>query len=319
MSVTLKATRIAAALLSSVFVGFAAAQDRLAVGTTASSSSQYGYYVAVAQVLKSTGIDLQVVETGASLDNLRRLERGQIDMGLVTTNIAKLAAEGHASVPLRSETRTLWIYAQLPQNVIVRADSGINSIAELQGVQFNPGIRGSATESTAERIFTAIGIQPEFIRGSTGDVVDAIKDNRVKGYVKSGVGYKVDGSTLDLASFSPVKILGLTDVQKQAVREKVSDVALMDVPAGAIDGAEAYTTWSMGFATVVKPDFDEDTAYRIVKAIFEDKDIQRGAFAVTGEFDLAKLTIDFATVPLHPGTIRYLEEKGYDIPAALRP
>jgi len=295
------------------------AQDRLAVGTTSSSSSQYGYYVAVAQVLKSVGVDLQVVETGASLDNLRRLDRGQVDMGLVTTNIAKLAAEGHESIPQQSDTQTLWIYAQLPQNVIVRADAEIDSIADLEGVQYNPGIRGSATESTAERVFAAMGVQPEFVRGSTGDTVDAIKDNRVAGYVKSGVGYKVDGSTLDLASFVPVKILGLTDEQKQAISEKVSDVTLMDVPAGAIEGAEPYTTWSMGFATVVKPDFDEETAYRIAKAIFEDREIQRGAFAVTGEFDLAQLTIDVATTPLHPGTIRYLEEEGYEVPDNLRP
>ncbi len=297
----------------------AVAQDRLAVGTTSSSSSQYGYYVAVAQVLKSAGIDLQVVETGASLDNLRRLDRGQVDMGLVTTNIAKLAAQGHESIPQKSETHTLWIYAQLPQNVIVRADAGIDTIAALDGMKYNPGIRGSATESTAERVFAAMGGQPDFVRGSTGDTVDAIKDNRVMGYVKSGVGYKVDGSTLDLASFTPVRILGLTKEQKKAISEQVSDVTLMDVPAGAIEGANAYTTWSMGFATVVKPDFDEEVAYRIAKAIFEDREIQRGAFAVTGEFDLAQLTIDVATTPLHPGTIRYLEEKGYSIPDVLRP
>ncbi|MBG6145923.1 TRAP transporter TAXI family solute receptor [Labrenzia sp. EL_142] len=319
MSITSKGVRIAATALSIALAGPVAAQQRLAVGTTSSSSSQYGYYVAVAQVLKSAGLDLQVIETGASLDNLRRLDRGQVDMGLVTTNIAKLAAEGHESIPQQSQTQTLWIYAQLPQNVIVRADVEIASIAELQGVPYNPGIRGSATESTAERVFAAIGVEPEFVRGSTGDIVDAIKDNRVKGYVKSGVGYKVDGSTLDLASFTPVMILGLTDDQKQVIREKVNDVTLMDVPAGSIEGAASYTTWSMGFATVVKPDFDEETAYRIATAIFEDKEIQRGAFAVTGEFDLAQLTIDVATVPLHPGTIRYLEENGYEVPESLRP
>ncbi|MGY0400120.1 MAG: TAXI family TRAP transporter solute-binding subunit [Ostreibacterium sp.] len=295
------------------------AQQRLAVGTTSSSSSQYGYYVAVAQVLKKAGISLQVIETGASLDNLRRLDRGQIDMGLVTTNIAKLAAAGDKSIPQKSETQTLWIYAQLPQNIIVRSDAGIDSIAALNGKKYNPGIRGSATESTAERVFAAMDVKPDFVRGSTGDTVDAIKDNRVMGYVKSGVGYKVDGSTLDLASFTPVKILGLTDEQAKVISEKVSDVTLMDVPAGAIEGAPAYKTWSMGFATVVKPNFDEETAYRIVKAIFEDKEIQRGAFAVTGEFDLAQLTIDVATTPLHPGTIRYLEEKGYKVPDNLRP
>lgn len=295
------------------------AQERLAVGTTSSSSSQYGYYVAVAQVLKNAGISLQVVETGASLDNLRRLSRNQVDMGLVTTNIAKLAADGHPSIGSKMEMQTLWVYAQLPQNIIVRKDSGIKKIEDLNGKKFNPGIRGSATESTALRVFDAIGITPDFIRGSTGDTVDAIKDNRITGYVKSGVGYKVDGSTLDLASFSPIEMLSLTDNQKTIISEKVSDVTLMDVPAGSIKGAGPYTTWSMGFATVVRPDFDEDTAYKVAKAVFEDKELQAGAFAVTGQFDLKQLTVDLASTPLHPGVIRYLEEQNITIPDKLRP
>ncbi|MFA0193644.1 TAXI family TRAP transporter solute-binding subunit [Vibrio artabrorum] len=295
------------------------AKERLAVGTTSSSSSQYGYYVAVAQVLKNAGISLQVVETGASLDNLRRLSRNQIDMGLVTTNIAKLAADGDPTIGKKMAMQTLWVYAQLPQNIIVRKDSGIKTIESLNGRKFNPGIRGAATESTAIRVFKAIGVAPDFVRGSTTDTVDAIKDNRITGYVKSGVGNKVDGSTLDLASFSPIEILSLTNKQRAIIKEEVSDVALMDVPENSIEGSASYTTWSMGFATVVRPDFDEESAYKIAKAVFEDKEIQAGAFAVTGQFDLKQLTIDLASTPLHPGVIRYLEEQNIVIPDRLRP
>lgn len=297
----------------------AGAQTRLAVGTTASSSNQYGYYVAVSQALKEAGIDMQVVETGASLDNLRRLARNQIDLGLVTTNIASLSAQGDPSIPQHLQTRTLWVYAQLPQNVVVRADSGIKTLSDLNGKKFNPGIRGSATESTTERVFSTLDIKPDYVRGTTGDIVDAIKDNRVVGYVKSGIGNKVDGSTLDLASFTPIHILGLSNEQQQLIRDKMKDVGVMDVPAGAAEGIGPYRGWSIGFATVVRPDFDEETAYKIAKIVFEDTKYQVGVMPIIGSYDMRQLTIDAATVPLHPGVIRYLEEKGYKIPARLRP
>ena len=299
----------------------AEAQTKLAVGTTASSSNQYGYYVAVAQALKEAGIDMQVVETGASLDNLRRLARNQIDLGLVTTNIASLSAQRDPSIPSPQhlETRMLWVYAELPQNVIVRADSGITSLSDLNGKKFNPGIRGSATESTAERVLETLNIKPDYVRGTTGDMVDAIKDNRIVGYVKGGVGNKVDGSTLDLASFTPIRVLGLSDKQKQIIKTKIKDVGVMDIPAGAAEGVSPYSAWSIGYATVVRPDFDEETAYKIAKAVFEDTSYQAGVMPLIKEYDMRQLTIDASTIPLHPGVIRYLVEKGYKIPQHLRP
>ena len=35
--------------------------------------------------------------------------------------------------------------------------------------------------------------------------------------------------------------------------------------------------------------------------------------------DLAEMTIDYGTIPLHPGAARWFEENGYDIPEKLQP
>src|SRR3546814_10633564 len=78
----------------------------------------------------------------------------------------------------KTDSRLLFVYSNAPQNVIVRNDSGVKSLADLKGKRFNPGLKGSATEKTAEAVFKALGIAPEFVRGSTTDIVDAVKDNR---------------------------------------------------------------------------------------------------------------------------------------------
>ena len=186
-------------------------------------------------------------------------------------------------------------------------------------MRFNPGIKGSATESTTEAVFGALGLSADYVRGSTTDVVDMIKDNRVAGYVKSGAGTKLDGSTLDIATFTPIKVLGLTDEQKAVLAEKMPDVSIVDVPAGAADGVPAYSTWSFGVGAAAGPALSEEAAYKIVKAVMEDKEAQGAALASVKGADLAQLTLQYATIPLHPGAARWYREQGIEVPARLQP
>lgn len=300
----------------------ASAQQKLLIGSTSSSSSQYGYFVAVSQIInaKVQGVESSVVETGATVDNLRRLDRKQIDLGLVTTNTgyqAYAGVEGFKDKPV--PVRLLWVYTNAPQNVIVRKDAGVTKLADLAGKKFNPGLRGSATEKTSEAVFNLLGIKVDPARGSTSDIVDAIKDNRVAGYVKSGAGTKLDGSTLDIATFTPIQVLSLSPEQAQKIEKEMPDLGIAKVPAGAADGVPAFTTWSFGLAVVARADMPEDVAYKIVKAIDEDKTVQSNALAEMKGANIAQLTVDFGSIPLHAGAAKYLKEKGLNIPARIAP
>ncbi|NIY74053.1 TAXI family TRAP transporter solute-binding subunit [Thalassospira sp. HF15] len=299
------------------------AQEKLLIGSTSASSSHYGYFVSVAKLINDAdnGIEASVVETGATMDNLRRIQRDQIDLGLVTTNVAQHAHAGTNSFDgnAMDGLGLLWVYTGAPQNVIVREDSGITSLSDLADKRFNPGIKGSATESTSEAVFEALGLSADYVRGSTTDVVDMIKDNRVTGYVKSGAGLKLDSSTLDIATFTPIKVLSLTDDQKQALIDKMPDISVVDIPAGAAEGVDAYSTWSFGVGVGAGESLSEDAAYKIVDAIMSDKEVQGTAMASVKGVNLAELTLQYATIPLHPGAAKWFRENGYDIPAKLDP
>jgi TRAP transporter TAXI family solute receptor len=303
-------------------VATASAQQKLLIGSTSSSSSQYGYFVAVSQLINAQvkGVDSAVVETGATIDNLRRLDRKQIDLGLVTTNTgyqAYAGTEGFKGKPVN--VRLLWVYAAAPQNVIVRKDSGVTKLADLNGKKFNPGLRGSSTEKTTEAVFNLLGIKIDAARGSTSDIVDAIKDNRVVGYVKSGAGTKLDGSSLDIGTFTPIQVISLTPEQGAKIEKDMPDLGVAKVPAGAADGVPAYTTWSFGLAVVGRADMPDDVAYNIVKAVSEDKTVQANALAELKGANIAQMTVDYGSIPLHPGAAKYLREKGLTIPGRIAP
>jgi len=301
--------------------GAANAQDKkLLIGTTSSSSSHYGYFVAVSQVINKNvkGVDTSVVETGATMDNLRRLERRQVDFGLVTTNVIHHANAGtgdFAGKPVGS--RLLWIYSIAPQNAVVRKDSGVTALTGLQGRKFNTGLKGSATEKTSDAVFALLGIKPDVVRGSTGEIVDAMKDNRVVGYVKSGAGVKLDASTREIATFTPVSILGLDAAQKAKIGDAMPELSIVEVPADANTGIPTYTTWGFGVGAAASPELDEQTAYAIVKAVCEDKEAQAAAFGEVAGVDIAEMTIKYAASPLHPGAVRYFRERGLQVPARL--
>lgn len=294
--------------------------QKLLIGTTSASSSHYGYFVAVSQIVNKqvAGLESSVVETGATMDNLRRLERRQVDLGLVTTNVMHHANAGTGDFAAKAvNSRLLWIYSLAPQNVIVRKDAGVQSLAALEGKRFNTGLKGSATEKTTDAVFAMLGIKPDVLRGSTGEVVAAVKDNRAIGYVKSGAGLKLDASSREIATFTPIDILGLDAAQAAKVVGSMPELSMVDVPADAKAGVGAYKTWGFGVGAAASADLDEKAAYAIVKAICEDKQVQAAAFSDVAGVDIAEMTLKYATSPLHPGAVRYFRERGLDVPARL--
>ncbi|MFY0634290.1 MAG: TAXI family TRAP transporter solute-binding subunit [Vannielia sp.] len=311
-----------AALAATALSGAPALAEDILFGSTSASSSHYGYIVAVGKLINESGADINatVVETGATMDNIRRMERGQMDLGIVTTNVVQHAVSGTKEFEGNvQDLQLLWVYSTSVQNIVMRADSGVTSLAELDGVRLNPGIKGSATESTTEEVFNLLGITPDYVRGSTTDIVNGVKDNRLAGYVKSGTETSLDSSTMDLATATEIRILGISDEQAALIRDKMPDLSTMTVAAGVAEGVPAYTSWTFGVGIAAPSTMSEETAYQIFSAVMSDTTSQGMALASVKGADLAQRTLDFATVPLHPGVVRWMEENGYEVPDRLKP
>jgi TRAP transporter TAXI family solute receptor len=315
---------IAMVILLTPGEGRAASKKLLAMGSTQSSSSHYAYFVAVAKVIntKVPDVSISVVETGASVDNINRIRKGDLDLGMTTIHLQYQAYHGMG--PWKEKPITdqyvMWVYQPAPQNFIVREDSGVKTVYDLAKKPFNPGMRGSATEKTVEAILDALGIAPELYRGGTEDTVAGIKDKRLVGYVKSGAGVAtLDASTMDIATLTPIRLLNFTPEDIKKVQAKYPYLSPVSIPKGIYKDSPAYQTFAMLIGTVVKKDLPEDLVYRMVKAACEGIDEQVAAYPSIKGTNLAQLTVETCTVPLHPGAIRYYREIGLKIPEYLIP
>jgi len=132
--------------------------------------------------------------------------------------------------------------------------------------------------------------------------------------VKSGAGLKLDSSSQEIAAFTPVDVISLDDEQQALIRENMPELSLVDVPADDEYGIDAYSTWGFGLAVAATGDMDEETAYQIVKTAHEDKTKQVSALADLEGVDIAEITLEYASSPLHPGAVRYFKEIGLEVP-----
>ncbi len=322
---TRKSVRVAALVAIAVIAAAAPAaaqRKNLAIGSTQTASSHYAYFVGAAKAINLLVPDVNatVVETGATVDNMKRMQKGQLDMGLVTADQVYLAWKGLENwkeTPFEG-IRQLWLYSISANYVTVREEAGIKSVHELTGKKFNPGIRGSSVEKQTEAVFGLLGIRPDWQRMGTADAVDAMKDKRIVGFAKAGSGFFLDASTMDIATQVPLRTLPFSEDDLKKVRAARPYLPWIRVPAGSIKGmGEFWTTASLAFvgATTTMP---ADVAYKIVKAIWEGQEHQPQS-VMGAAYKNPRGTIEHALSPLHAGAIRYYRELGFKIPDELVP
>ncbi len=297
-----------------------AAKQQLAIGATAATSGAYVYYVSAAKVIndKVPGVNLTAVETGATVDNLKRLAKGDIDMGLVTVETGYSAWKGEDAWkgnPMQN-LRLLWMYEDTPQNYVVTQASGIKSLYDLTGKDFNPGLSGSASEKLSEKAFNILGITPKWYRGSNADIVDAMKDRRIVGFAKTGWG---DSSIKDVQATQAIRMLGFSPEDEKKIKAQIPFVVWMDVPADTYKGVPAYRTFGIALSVSATTKLAPDLVYQMVKAAVESNEEIAKAYPLVKGRNIAEFTLKNAPYPLHAGAVKYFKEKGYAIPDNLIP
>ena len=298
-------------------------QQSISIAATGQTSSYYAYHAAVAQVIGNAypDINVTVMETGGSVENLRLIERGQADWGqfVEPTFYEDYAAVGSAAGnEPRSDLRVLWAITEIALFNVVNANEDIHTMGDLAGRPYGAGSAGSLTERITADLLATIGAEPELVRGGYSDLVAAMQDRRIVGYTKSGSLTAQDATVMDVQTAVPIRIIGFSDDDVAAIQEvypHYTIAPLAETPYG--DGpVNLYRTALIVGATAA---LDEDIAYRSFRAVAENMDEIAATFRPVAGVDLIESTLAVAEAPLHPGVIRYMEEQGHTVPDELRP
>ncbi len=294
----------------------AAEKKTLMWGSTAASSGYYAMGVAMAEVVNREvpSVALTVVETGATNDNFRRMERGELSFGQAGATDVFMANHGVGAWQGRPFKRPRLLVNSHPQAFVfaVTVESGVTKLSQLDGKTYSPGLKGSITELLSYATFKALGIKPKLYPCSTGEAVDAMKDLRIVGYAKATTINSPDSSLQDVATARDIRILSFSPEEQKKYLALMPMYTFFDVDNALYGHKGKSQTIGSYYGVTADCELDADTAYKIVKAICENSEEIGKTYAGVRGFDLAKITAQ-GKAWLHLGTIRYLKEKGYTL------
>lgn len=305
----------AVAMLTAMLAGGTVSARDITMGTTSPTSSHFTISVAMSKAIE-TGMEdvtVNVIETGASVDNVLRLARDEIDLGLSTTDILVAARNGTGkfegnAVP---DLVALYPYSASVLLFAVTEDSGVTSLEGLDGKKFNPGIRGSAAETLTTEVLSMFDIDAELVHGAVGDAVEGIMNRQIVGYSKYGAADSVDATLQELMTSTRMRLIGFTPEQEKAATEAMEGVAFTTLPEGLIPGSQAIRVPKLNVFFLTRTGvMDDQTAYDIARSIHQNMNLLVEAWPQLAGYDMAADAVASieSGIAFHPGAARYWQE-----------
>ncbi|WP_020669363.1 TAXI family TRAP transporter solute-binding subunit [Amycolatopsis nigrescens] len=283
-----------------------ASDGRITIATGNSGGVYYVLGGGLAQVVSNNSkLKATAAETGASVQNVQQLVAGDYDVAFSLADTAADAVAGKGAFDGKPQQvqALARIYPNSTQ-VLVRADAGINSVADLRGKRLSTGSPKSGTEVIANRLLQAAGLNPETDvqaqRLDLAKTADGMKAGTIDGLVWSGGLPTAQITDLTTSLKAQVKFLDITP-QLDALKQinPVYDRGV--IPAATYGQPADVPTIVVPNVLLVREDFPANNACALTKLIFDRKADLEQVHPSAKEIsrDIAAQT---GPVPLHPGS-----------------
>lgn len=287
-----------------------AGHGRINIATGNSTGVYYVVGGGLAQLINDqTDLQATAAETGASVQNIQQLVAGDYDIGFSLADTAADAVQGKGDFDGPQDVSTIGrIYSNSTQ-VVVRKDSGIDSIADFAGKRISTGSPQSGTEVIANRLIEAAGLKPGDVKAQRLDLtptIDGMKDGSLDGFVWSG-GLPTPGVTdLFTSHASDVKFIDVTPLLPKM--KKFSPVyEESTIPADTYDLDADVPTIVVPNLLMVRDDMPDNVACALTTLMLEHKDDLVKVHPAASELS-AERAAQTGPVPLHPGSKRALDD-----------
>lgn len=257
-----------------------------------------GFFWEFAGLLAGASADTGMAEitpltTAGSIDNLDAVEARRAELALTLADAAysfrdrDLAAVG-------------CVYENYFQ-VAVRADSDIESVADLRGRSVSIGAPGSGATLVSHRMFDAVGLSASGgvreVELSMSDAAHALWNNEVDAVMWAG--------GLPTPAFAdpptPVRLVDLGGVVDGLRRAFGTAYEAVFVPADVYGEHPEVTTVGIPNLLLVHPDVPNDTVAALVSVLLDQSSSLVPSQAIGSQFLDARSLVMTGAIPLHPG------------------
>jgi TRAP transporter TAXI family solute receptor len=282
----------------------------LTIATGGTGGTYYPLGGMMGKIIKDeTGINADVITSGASSENMAILKDNKADIAFTQTDIVSYATKGELMFDGKKIDSLKGLGTLYPETIkIVTTKSDIKSVEDLKGKVVSVGAAGSGTRANAEQILEAYGMSFDDIKVrdlSFDDSTAGIQDGSIDAaFITAGTPTSaVEG----LSATDTVSIVPIDADKADALIKKYPFYIKDEVPADTYKIKEAVPTIAVLSMLVVREDLPEDVVYKVTKAIYENTDKIKHSKA---QFIKAESALNGMSIDLHPGAKKYFDEKG---------
>ena len=284
-------------------------------GTSGKGGTYGEVATAIANSIDSETISFDIRTTAGSAANVRLLSQNYLDMAIAQADIIDYAYNGTGtfSKSYRGYAAVAGLYTEACQ-IVVGAESDINTINDLEGKTVSIGEAESGTEQNAIQILEAHGLNKSYLNEVNLDYSAACE------HLKSG---EIDAFFCTLAPNSPA-------IRNLAAEYDIRLVELSEpMIQKLVDAYGFYTPFTIEQGTYKNQNEDVNTIGVTAVLLANEKvsneqvkTIAEALFRNSDEIDAAvtsKLKLDPETanrgvsIPFHEGALEYYRELGIDI------
>lgn len=300
-----------------------AAQQRvflsLATGGTAGVYFPLGAALAELWSGRVPNVQVTAQTSGASVANVRLLQRGDVAIAMVQNDITYYAFNGiemfmdriaNQPAPVATLRGMAMLYPETIQVVTLRSKN-INSIAELRGRRIAVGAPGSGTEVNARQILRMFELgyyntRPDFL--NFAEAADQVKDGVVDAaFITAG---HPTAAVQDIAATRDLKLLPVPREVVEQLRAQWPYYTAVTIPPNTYRGqTEPVDTVAVMAMLVTRQDIDEALIYSLTRTMWEHVDRLRAAHARGRDVTTATARRGMP-ITMHAGALRFYREFG---------
>ena len=282
---------------------------QLSIGTASMGGAFYPMGQEISNLVNkyAEGITMTPEVTGGAIENPRLINDGDVELGITNASVGYFAYNGQEPYNQKLDVSAIASLHPSVFHIIVKDSSDINSIEDLKGKKIAVGPAGGGTLPILQVILEEYGmsmddITPNYLSYSDG--FSQLADDNVdvalalSGYPASAV--------METAATKKIKFISIDQDRLDNITEKFPYYASINVPKDVYKLDEDATAIGVLNALIVSNELDDDTVYKITKAIFDNLDEFKESNATAKQIDLD--TAQKTSIPLHPGAQKYFDE-----------
>jgi TRAP transporter TAXI family solute receptor len=301
----------------------------LKIGTASPGGNWYLSGAALAPKIEQVLPGVKVTSTtGGAVSNAIKVNSGEeLQIGLNIANVQNQAY--HGLPPFFKEPykniRFIGTIETMIWQMVVPKKSNIMTVSDLKDKRINPGKIGWGDRVIAELVLKAYGLSFDAIKANGGtvnslgfnDAATMMQDGHLDCEMTYGA---IMPFLVNLDTRPGLRWLPIGEKEREAfvaneltkgwfkatLKKEAYDGVTKDVPAVGVQ-----TT------VIVNKDLPEEMVYKITKVLFESG-FQKDIFAAAEKKGFPRTcsletVMNGATIPIHPGAIKYFKEKGLSV------